>query len=83
MEEKKVNKPFCLAYAEAKNDIIRAVNKATQEHNIPCFLLEGMMENILSQIKSGAIAERAEAERAYKKQLEESEKKEGVTCKKQ
>ena len=48
--EKKISKaepirPFCLEYADAKNEVFAAVNGAMQKHNVPLFL----MENILSE----------------------------------
>jgi hypothetical protein len=72
-------KPFVLKYQEAKDMIANAVNDAANVNNIPCFLLENIIVDILRQVSSVAIRERQEAEALYKAQLdEESKAKEAI-----
>lgn len=71
----KITKPFALEYADAQSEIIAAVNKATKEHGIPCFLLLPMIDNITQQLRIGANAEKAEAEYTYNEQMKKAEKK--------
>lgn len=71
----KITKPFALEYADAQSEIIAAINKATKEHSIPCFLLLPILDNITQQLRIGANAEKAEAEYSYNEQLKKAEEK--------
>ncbi len=73
MENKQIEKPFTLEYANAKNKIVNAVNEAMHVNKIPCFLLESIISDILHQVEAGANEERGSAKAAYEKQLAEKE----------
>lgn len=67
-------KPFILEYAEAKNEIITAINDAIQAHGVPCVLLESVLSEALQTIKAGAKNEKNNVLNAYNKQLADYEK---------
>ena len=69
----KLNKPFCLEYDEAENKIFSAVDESAKVNKIPFYLLEGILTNILHQVRENAKAEKANAARSYEKQMKEYE----------
>lgn len=79
--EKKISKaepirPFCLEYADAKNEVFAAVNGAMQKHNVPLFLMENILSEALHQVREGAKAEIQTASESYQAQMEEFKKSE-------
>lgn len=68
------SRPFRLEYEDAKREIFSAVSTAAERHNIPYFLLDGIITEVLYQIKDGARDEKTNAEIIYQKQLSEYEK---------
>lgn len=68
------SKPFRLEYEEAKQEIFSAVIRSAKTHNIPYFLLDGIITEILYQVKDGARDEKLTAEHIYRTQLDEYEK---------
>lgn len=74
-------KPFCLTYEGAEDRIFYAVSKSAEE--IPFFMLEGILTNILHQVREKAKEERDNARMLYEKQLAEFNEGEGETCQKQ
>ena len=79
--------PLALLHEDAENKIFNAVNESAKVNKIPFFLLEGILTNILHQVREQAKVERENATRAYEKQMEEYNKEqaeeEGKECKKQ
>ena len=71
-EQTKPKKPLPLLYEEAGNRIFEAVNEAAKD--VPFFLLEGILCNLLHQVREKADLEKVNAEMTYKKQIEEYEK---------
>ena len=69
----KPNKPFCLEYDEAENKIFSAVDESAKVNKIPFYLLEGILTNLLHQVRENAKAEKANAARSYEKQMKEYE----------
>lgn len=67
-------RPFRLEYEDAKREIFSAVSTAAERHNIPYFLLDGIITEVLYQVKDGARDEKTNAEIIYQKQLSEYEK---------
>ena len=63
--------PFVLRYDSAENKIFSAVNESAKVEKIPFYLLEGILTNILHQVREQASAERENATRLYEKQMEE------------
>ena len=46
--------PISLKIANAKGKILSAVNLANVEYNLPAFILEGILADILSEVRSQA-----------------------------
>ena len=63
-------KPFCLDYEEATAEIVNAISQSSQEHNIPFYLLENIILNILTQIREGKRNELEMARQSYEQQLQ-------------
>lgn len=79
ISEKKVSKtepirPFCLEYADAKNEVFGVINAAMQKHNVPLFLMENILTEALHQVREGAKAEIQNATDSYQKQMDEFNK---------
>ena len=67
-------RPFALEYEDAKKEIFSAVNVASKRHNVPYFLLEGIIAEVLYQVKDVAREEARNAELLSAKQLGDVEK---------
>ena len=67
-------RPFCLEYADAKNEVFSAINSAMKKHNVPMFLMENIISEALYQVKEGAKAEIQNATDSYQKQMDEFNK---------
>lgn len=61
--------PFALCYENAENRIFNAVSESANE--IPFYMLEGMLTNILHQVREKAKEERENARMLYEKQMAE------------
>jgi hypothetical protein len=70
--KKQPKKPLCLTYDDAENRIFYAVSESAKE--IPFFMLEGILTNLLHQVREKAKTERENACMLYEKQLEEAKK---------
>jgi hypothetical protein len=66
----KPNKPFCLDYEEASVEIFNAISQSSQAHNIPFYLLENIILNVLTQIREGKRNELEMARQSYEQQLQ-------------
>ena len=74
--------PFALRHEMAENTIFNAVSESAK--SVPFFLLEGILTNILHQVREQAKVERANAVATYNEQMEEYKKEsEGEECTKQ
>ncbi len=69
----KPQRPFSLNFAEAKRDIVSAVNEASRQYGVPSYLLEEILLGVLHQVQNIAIVERENARIAYEKELAEYE----------
>lgn len=67
----KPQKPFCLEYDEAENKIFSAVSESAKK--VPFYLIEGILTNLLHQVRENAKAEKANAALLYEKQIKEYE----------
>ncbi len=67
-------RPFRLEYEDAKTEIFSAISGAAKRHNIPYFLLDGIITEVLYQVKDGARDEAHDAEFIYQRQLEQYNK---------
>lgn len=64
-------RPFALEYQDAKNEIVKAINNASQRHGVPFFLIETLLSEMLSGVQRNAEVERESALRMYERQLAE------------
>ena len=74
-EKKTVERPLVLEMRDAKAEIVGSVNAAIQNRRIPCYLLRGILEEILTSVKEIERTEIAAAEAQYKAAVEEQEVK--------
>ena len=74
-EKKTVERPLVLEMRDAKAEIVGSVNAAIQNRRIPCYLLRGILEEILTSVKDIERTEIAAAEAQYKAAVEEQEGK--------
>ena len=74
-EKKTVERPLVLEMRDAKAEIVSSVNAAIQNRRIPCYLLRGILEEILTSVKEIERTEIAAAEAQYKAAVEEQEGK--------
>lgn len=49
-----MDKPLVIRLNEAKADIVSAINKAIQQDGLPCYLLEPIVSELLTQLRDGA-----------------------------
>lgn len=68
-----MNKPFVIEMDETKRDLVSVVDTAIQERKIPCYVLEMLLGDILSQVQEVARREREFANQSYLKQFEAEE----------
>ena len=54
MEQKEIQKPFILEMDEAKFEIIKVINRATQVHKLPFYVVDMILSDISHQIRDGA-----------------------------
>ena len=74
-EKKTVARPLCLEMRDAKAEIVGSVNNAIQKRGLPCYILRGILEEILTSVKDVEKNEIAAAEQLYAAALQEEEKK--------
>ncbi len=72
-EKKTVTRPLVLEMRDAKAEIVGSVNAAIQKRGIPCYILRGILEEILTSVKEVERSEVAAAEQQYKAAIEEQE----------
>lgn len=72
-EKKAIERPLVLEMRDAKAEIVGSVNAAIQNRRIPCYLLRGILEEILTSVKEIERTEIAAAEVQYKAAVEEQE----------
>ena len=69
----KPNKPFVIEMDETKRDLVSVVDRAIQERKIPCYVLEMLLGDILSQVQEVARREREFARQSYLEQFKAEE----------
>ncbi len=65
--------PTSLKIANAKGKILSTVNMASVEYNLPAFILEGIIVDVLSEVKSQARIEMLNDVNLLLKEKEEKE----------
>lgn len=71
MEENKIQKSIILEMDEAKLEIIQVINNAIQVHNLPCYIVDMILSDIVAQIKAGAKQELTMARQQVEEQQNE------------
>lgn len=71
-EKKKIERPLCLELNDAKREIFESITTIANKRNIPCFLLQSILFEALTQIKNGANNELEQANILYQRQITES-----------
>ena len=49
-----MDKPLVIKLNEVKTDLFSVINKAIQQDGLPCYLLEPIVSELLTQIREGA-----------------------------
>lgn len=49
-----MNKPLIITLNETKMEMVSVINNAIQNNNLPFYLIEPIMSELLSQIREGA-----------------------------
>ena len=73
MEEKVTQKHFILEMEEAKLEMVQAINRAIQVHQVPCYLVDMIWSELGAQIKAGAKNELEMAKQQVENQQVEDE----------
>lgn len=68
-----MEKPLVIEIDETKRDLVSVIDAATQIRKIPCYLLEMILSDVLSQVQEVARREREFALASFKEQLAEAE----------
>lgn len=71
-----MEKPFVIEIDETKRDLVSVIDAATQIRKIPCYLLEMLLSDVLSQVQEVARKEREFAKQSFEKQIAEEMAKE-------
>lgn len=66
-----MNKPLCLELEEATNELNQTIERISREHNLPCYLLEPLVSDLLARLQNGKRAELEEARKSYEAQKTE------------
>lgn len=74
--ESKITKPLALEIDEAARELNAAVNQISQNHNLPCYLLEMIVAEVLSKLQNGKRIEVENARITYEMQLKEADENE-------
>ena len=74
----KPTKHLCLKMDEAAKELNSAIEQIAAKHDLPCYLLEPIVSDILTRLQNGKRVELENARKTYEAQLAEWEKKEGA-----
>lgn len=69
-----MNKPLVITLNEVKTAMASVINGAIQQENLPCYLLEPIMAELLAQLRDGA---RGELQMAIQEQMQNENTEEG------
>ena len=67
-----MDKPLVIEIDETIGDLVSVVDAATQIRKIPCYLLEMILSDVLSQVQEVARREREIARQSLEKQIAEA-----------
>lgn len=74
-KQEKAQKPFLLEMEEARTETFDAVNRIMQQHNIPCYFYEAIINDVHRQLLDGKknelTATAAQYEASIKQTLQE------------
>lgn len=49
-----MDKPLVIVLNETKTELVSVINNAIQQNGLPCYLIEPILSELLTQIKEGA-----------------------------
>ena len=67
-----MDKPLIITLNETKTAIVSVINSAIQQNNLPCYLIEPILSELLYQVREGSRNE-LEMAKAQRAQASESE----------
>lgn len=74
MEEKKeMQRPFIVEVDEVKSEMIQVINNAMQVRGLPCYIIDMVLSELVTQVKDGAKQELAMARAQMQQQEQISE----------
>ena len=53
MEKEKTTRPFILEVDNVRKEIVGVINRAVQ-NNVPCYIIDMILSDVVSQVKAGA-----------------------------
>lgn len=68
-----MKKPLCLRLEDAEREIAEVINRHKTENELPCFLLEPILQKFYMQVSNGKAAEIEFVRCNYEKNSAESE----------
>lgn len=74
-EKKEINKPLTVALEDAKEELVKSINKIANENGLSFFLLDLIFNDIHQEIRNQKENERMKAREDYEKSRKESDKK--------
>ena len=75
MKEKEIAKPFVVILDDAKEEIVKSINKIANDNNLSYFMLNLIINDIHQEIQIKQEQERKIAREVYEKSRKESDKK--------
>lgn len=75
MNEKEIQKPFTVVLDDAKEEIVKSINKIASDNNLSYFMLNIIMNDIHQEIQIKQEQERKIVRENYEKLRKESDKK--------
>ena len=74
-EKKEINNPLTVALEDAKEELVKSINKIANENGLSFFLLDLIFNDIHQEIRNQKENERMKAREDYEKSRKESDKK--------
>lgn len=72
-QKKERNEPLCIIYADAKTSMTLAVRNIMKAFPLPIFMIEGILEGILMEIRGESKMELSSEVQKYKNEMEKKE----------
>lgn len=72
-QKKETNEPLCIIYTNAKTSMTLAVRNIMKAFPLPIFMIEGILEGILMEIRGEGKMELSSEVQKYKNEMEKKE----------